>query len=149
AAVEQPATAGKRRQHRGALDALVSISIFRDAVLSHRDRPRPLVCAFLRLAAAGLSVGPAGTIPMGLFAAIRDLGSGEAGLQHLAFPQPAGEPPDGPRGAGGGHPGNVMEIMASLGPLQFFAEPGLWIGLAIAAALLFVAVRLRRLHGPI
>jgi len=55
----------------------------------------------------------------------------------------------GPEAPAAAHPGNVMEIMASLGPLQFFAEPGLWIGLAIAAALLFVAVRLRRSHGPI
>jgi ABC-2 type transport system permease protein len=43
----------------------------------------------------------------------------------------------------------VMEAMTSLGPLQFFTEPGLWIGFAIAAAFLLAAVRLRRSHGPI
>jgi ABC-2 type transport system permease protein len=34
-------------------------------------------------------------------------------------------------------------------PHHFFSQPGLWIGLAIAAAFLFVAVRLRRYRGPI
>jgi len=34
-------------------------------------------------------------------------------------------------------------------PAQFFIEPGLWIGLAIAAAFLALAVRLRRYRGPI
>ncbi len=42
-----------------------------------------------------------------------------------------------------------MEIMASLGPLQFFSEPGLWIGLAVAAAFFAAAVRLRRSRVPI
>ena len=44
---------------------------------------------------------------------------------------------------------SMMDIMASLGPLRFFSEPGLWIGLAIAAAFLFAAVQLRRHRGPI
>ena len=39
--------------------------------------------------------------------------------------------------------------MAALMPHGFFSEPGLWIGLAIAAAFLFTAVRLRRYRGPI
>jgi ABC-2 type transport system permease protein len=59
-------------------------------------------------------------------------------LQRLAGPEvPA------PRGA------TVMESMPSLGPLQFSTEPGLWIGLAIAAAFLFAGMRLRRSRGPI
>lgn len=44
---------------------------------------------------------------------------------------------------------SMMDIMASLGPLKFFSEPGLWIGLAIAAAFLAAAVRLRRSRGPV
>ena len=44
---------------------------------------------------------------------------------------------------------SMMDIMASLGPLRFFSEPGLWIGLAIAAAFLAAAVRLRRSRGPV
>ena len=44
---------------------------------------------------------------------------------------------------------SMMDIMASLGPLQFLSEPGLWIGLAIAAAFLAAAVRLRRSRGPV
>ena len=47
--------------------------------------------------------------------------------------------------AGGGH----MDSMAELIPHHFFSEPGLWIGLAIAAAFIFAAVRLRRNQGPI
>lgn len=39
--------------------------------------------------------------------------------------------------------------MASLIPSHFFSEPGLWIGLALAAVFLFAAVRLRRYRGPI
>jgi len=34
-------------------------------------------------------------------------------------------------------------------PWDFFSEPGLWIGLALAAAFLFAAVQLRRYRGPI
>ena len=34
-------------------------------------------------------------------------------------------------------------------PSHFFSEPGLWIGLAVAAVFVFVAVRLRRYRGPI
>jgi ABC-2 type transport system permease protein len=48
--------------------------------------------------------------------------------------------PEVPAHAGSG----LMDAVSSLGPLQFFSEPGLWIGLAITAALLFGAVRLRR-----
>ncbi|HEY7404993.1 MAG TPA: ABC transporter permease [Candidatus Angelobacter sp.] len=44
---------------------------------------------------------------------------------------------------------NMMDIMSSLGPLQFLSEPGLWIGLAIAAAFLAAAVHLRRSRGPV
>jgi hypothetical protein len=43
----------------------------------------------------------------------------------------------------------MMDAMAALTPAQFLSEPGLWIGLAIAAGLLAAAVRLRRYRGPI
>jgi len=39
--------------------------------------------------------------------------------------------------------------MTHIIPGQFLATPGLWIGLAIAAAFLAAAVRLRRYQGPI
>jgi len=45
--------------------------------------------------------------------------------------------------------GSVMEIISALTLAQFLSTPGLWIGLAIAAAFLFAAVRLRRYRGPI
>jgi ABC-2 type transport system permease protein len=38
---------------------------------------------------------------------------------------------------------------STLIPHHFFSEPGLWIGLAIAAIFLAVAVRLRRYRGPL
>jgi len=45
--------------------------------------------------------------------------------------------------------GTVMEIISALTLAQFLTTPGLWIGLIIAAAFLFAAVRLRRYRGPI
>jgi ABC-2 type transport system permease protein len=39
--------------------------------------------------------------------------------------------------------------MAHIAPAHFLTSPGLWIGLAIAAAFLAAAVRLRRYQGPI
>jgi ABC-2 type transport system permease protein len=45
--------------------------------------------------------------------------------------------------------GTLMDILSALTLAQFLSTPGLWIGLAIAAALLFAAVRLRRYRGPI
>ena len=45
--------------------------------------------------------------------------------------------------------GNLMEMMSALTPVQFFSTPGLWVGLAVAAIFLAVAVRLRRYREPI
>jgi ABC-2 type transport system permease protein len=42
-----------------------------------------------------------------------------------------------------------MDPMSTLIPHHFFSEPGLWIGLAIAAVFIAAAVRLRRYRGPI
>jgi ABC-2 type transport system permease protein len=41
------------------------------------------------------------------------------------------------------------EFMNTLIPHHFFAQPGLWAGLAVAAVFLAIAVRLRRYRGPI
>jgi len=46
-------------------------------------------------------------------------------------------------------PGSVLDPMTHLTPGHFLISPGLWIGLAIAAAFLAAAVRLRRYQGPI
>ena len=53
-------------------------------------------------------------------------------------------------------PGDAMaphsapkDFMATLIPDHFFGEPGLWIGLALAAVFLAITVRLRRYQGPI
>jgi ABC-2 type transport system permease protein len=45
--------------------------------------------------------------------------------------------------------GTLMDMVSALTPAQFFSTPGLWIGLAIAAAFLAAAVRLRRYREPI
>ena len=45
--------------------------------------------------------------------------------------------------------GVSMTGMTSLDPAKFFSAPGLWIGLIVAAALLFAAAQLRRYRGPI
>jgi ABC-2 type transport system permease protein len=57
----------------------------------------------------------------------------------LAGPEPSAAAPHG----------TVMEIISALTLAQFLTTPGLWIGLIIAAAFLFAAVRLRRYRGPI
>ena len=41
------------------------------------------------------------------------------------------------------------DFSATLIPHHFFTEPGLWIGIVVAAAFLFAAMRLRRYRGPI
>jgi ABC-2 type transport system permease protein len=57
----------------------------------------------------------------------------------------------GPDGAftGGMSGGMPMASLAQLTPGRFLMGPGLWIGLAVAAAFFFAAVRLRREQGPI
>lgn len=45
--------------------------------------------------------------------------------------------------------GMSMDLMPAGGPVQFLISPGLWIGLAVAAAFLGAAVRLRRKREPI
>jgi ABC-2 type transport system permease protein len=54
-------------------------------------------------------------------------------------------------GPGGSMAANNQQkdFMATLMPDRFFSVPGLWIGLAITAAFLAAAVRLRRYQGPI
>jgi len=54
-------------------------------------------------------------------------------------------------GPGGMPPRNSPMTMAALTPTpaEFFASPGFWFGLALAAAFLAAAVRLRRYRGPI
>ena len=46
-------------------------------------------------------------------------------------------------------PGTMpMDAMTHLTPFRFLSAPGLWIGLAVTAAFLAAAVRLRRYRGP-
>ena len=55
----------------------------------------------------------------------------------------------GPEPSAAAPNGTLMETISALTLAQFLSTPGLWIGLGIAAALLFAAVRLRRYRGPI
>ncbi len=43
----------------------------------------------------------------------------------------------------------MVDRLTQLDPLKFLSSPGLWIGLAFAAAFLAAAVRLRRYRGPL
>lgn len=43
----------------------------------------------------------------------------------------------------------LVDRLIQLDPVKFLTSPGLWIGLAIAAAFLVVAIRLRRDRGPL
>ena len=45
--------------------------------------------------------------------------------------------------------GMAMDLMPAGGPIQFLVSPGFWIGLAVAAAFIGAAVRLRRKREPI
>jgi ABC-2 type transport system permease protein len=42
----------------------------------------------------------------------------------------------------------IVDRLSQLDPVKFLSSPGLWIGLAFAAAFLAAAVRLRRYQGP-
>lgn len=42
-----------------------------------------------------------------------------------------------------------VRALADLDPARLFGQPGLWIGLAVAAGFLFAAIRLRRTRSPI
>ena len=48
---------------------------------------------------------------------------------------------------GDGHP--TIDSLAQLTPGRYLGSPGLWLGLLVAAAFLFAAVRLRRYRGPL
>jgi ABC-2 type transport system permease protein len=48
---------------------------------------------------------------------------------------------------GGDHP--TIDSLAQLTPGKYLGSPGLWIGLLVAAAFVFAAVRLRRYRGPL
>jgi len=62
------------------------------------------------------------------------LGHRLAGPEGFHFTAPGSAP---------GHP------LMTFDPANFLSAPGLWIGLAVAAAFLAAAVRLRRYQGPI
>jgi hypothetical protein len=45
--------------------------------------------------------------------------------------------------------GRAMDTMMLFAPLHFLVNPGLWMGLAVTAAFLAAAVRLRQYRGPL
>jgi ABC-2 type transport system permease protein len=55
----------------------------------------------------------------------------------------------GPEAAAFTADSSSMHPLTQLNPGQFLISPGLWIGLAVTAAFLAAAVRLRRYRGPI
>jgi ABC-2 type transport system permease protein len=76
------------------------------------------------------------------------------GLEKIAFNTSHFAAMVGNRLIGGGAPVTSTDVfptdpMTHITPAAFLAAPGLWIGLAVAAAFLAIAVRLRRHQGPI
>ena len=45
--------------------------------------------------------------------------------------------------------GKPVSSLADLDPARLYGQPGVWIGLMVAAVFLFAAIRLRRSRGPI
>jgi hypothetical protein len=45
--------------------------------------------------------------------------------------------------------GRAMDPAMLFGPFHFLINPGLWIGLAVAAVFLAIAVRMRWYRGPV
>lgn len=78
-------------------------------------------------------------------------------IGHFAHRTPAGLGPLEQRLAGGftgpftvGSLGREpVSRLTDLDPVRLFGQPGVWIGLIVAAAFLFAAIRLRRSRGPI
>jgi|SRR5579864_5051489 len=56
---------------------------------------------------------------------------------------------EGPQSPASTMAAGSMDPMKNLMPHNFFGQPGLWIGLAIAAVFLAATIRLRRYRGPI
>ncbi len=77
-----------------AWDTDVVLPHVTDAALPPGDRSWSLVCAHLRLAAAGLSLGAARAVSVGVLAAVRDRGSREDCVQNFVFPRHAAVPLD-------------------------------------------------------
>ncbi|WP_439477042.1 hypothetical protein [Brevundimonas sp.] len=78
-------------------------------------------------------------------------------IEYLAFGAAGGPNPLQHRILGGfsgpftvGSRGDApVSTLADLDPVRLFGQPGVWIGLLVAAAFLFAAIRLRRSRGPI
>jgi ABC-2 type transport system permease protein len=49
----------------------------------------------------------------------------------------------------GPHTGVAVDSLVQLTPVRYLSTPGLWIGLAFAAAFVIAAIRLRRYRGPL
>ena len=104
---------------------------------------------YLRLAASGFGLGAATAIPMGHFAAVCHRHRREDCVQHFALCRHSRVPHPAARVVPQTGVSMSMDSLTHLTLGQFLISPGLWIGLAIAAAFLAAAVRLRRYREPI
>ncbi|HWY25173.1 MAG TPA: hypothetical protein VNX47_09655, partial [Nevskia sp.] len=57
--------------------------------------------------------------------------------------------PDDPAIALNGNPHSPNILLPHLAPVDFLTSPNLWLGLAVAVALFYGAIRLRRYREPI
>ena len=150
AAAEQRSAAGERPECRDALDTVVVLADVAAAALPPCDRACALVRALLWLAAAGLRLGAARAISLGRLAAARDRRSSRRLRSTPRISPPCWSTAWMAARKRSSAPGTFpMDPMTHLTPGHFLSSPGLWIGLAISAAFLAAAVRLRRYQGPI
>ena len=113
---------------------------------------RALACAHLRVGTADFRMGQARNVSLGVlpFLAIGVLEKVAFDTSHFASMLKN-------RVFGAGdtafafqpHRGIAIDSLAELTPGRYLATPGLWIGLAFAAAFVAIAVRQRRYRGPI
>ena len=109
-----------------------------------------LVCAHLRMAAAGLRLGAARGISMGRLALLAIGIVEKIAFNTSHFAAWVGYRFSGSAAGGSFTADNVsMDPLMHLTPGRFLTTPGLWIGLAFFAACIAAAVRLRRYQGPI
>ncbi len=115
--------------------------------MAHALWPFPVFC-WLLLVSGWARRAPLlwAALPVAVIGALERLVFGSANFLRLV----------GTRLIGGGAPADITSgemlptgPMTHLTPLRYFASPGLWIGLAVAAVFLVVAVRLRRYRDPV
>src|SRR5438128_10868217 len=120
--------------------AVAAIPDVAAAALPSSNSPCALACANLLLAAAGVRMDAPCGVSVGCLTAAGDRRRREDSIPHFAFRRHSGLPHHRQRTSCR----LPTDPMTHITPAKFLSSPDLWIGLAIAAAFLAAAVRLRR-----